>query len=142
LKITEDLIRKITWEAIEQLGANVSVDTVKSVVNKSLEKLSAGNEVTKNVGESSGRVILTSFGLNHPGIVAGITRALSDAQCDIQDISQKLMGDFYTMIMIIDISDSPKELKEIQEEMNKIAQDLKIKIYLQHEDVFRFMHRI
>ncbi len=142
MKITEDLIRKVTWEAIEQLGKNVTVDTVKAVVSKSLEKLNAEDHFEKeNIGDS-GRVILTSFGLNHPGIVAGITQVLSRAQCDIQDISQKLMGDFYTMIMIIDITNSPKELKEIQDELNKIAQELKVKIYLQHEDVFRFMHRI
>ncbi|MBI5729585.1 MAG: ACT domain-containing protein [Ignavibacteriales bacterium] len=91
---------------------------------------------------SSGRVILTSFGLNHPGIVAGVTKALGDANCDIQDLSQKILGDFFTMIMVIDISASQKDLKEIQEEMNKIAAQLKIKIYLQHEDVFRYMHRI
>ncbi|NMB80397.1 MAG: ACT domain-containing protein [Ignavibacteria bacterium] len=91
---------------------------------------------------SSGRVILTSFGLNKPGIVAGVTKALGDSNCDIQDLTQKLMGDFFTMIMVIDISSSQKDLKQIQEEMSKVADDLKIKIYLQHEDVFRYMHRI
>ncbi len=142
MKITEELIRKITWEAIEQLGKNVTVDTLKQVVNKSLEKLSVDQIPAEKKSADSGRVILTSFGLNHPGIVAGITRILSEAKCDIQDISQKLMGDFYTMIMIIDITSSPKELKEIQEELNRVAAELKVKIYLQHEDVFRFMHRI
>ncbi|MBM4171823.1 MAG: ACT domain-containing protein [Ignavibacteria bacterium] len=86
--------------------------------------------------------MLTSFGLNKPGIVAGVTKALSENNCDIQDLSQKIMGDFFTMIMIVDISASQKELKEIQTEMAKIGEELKIKIYLQHEDVFRFMHRI
>jgi ACT domain-containing protein len=52
------------------------------------------------------------------------------------------MGDFFTMIMIIDITDSNKDLKEVQDSLNIIAQELKIKIYLQHEDVFRYMHRI
>ena len=80
--------------------------------------------------------------LNHPGIVAGVTKALGESNCDIQDLTQKLIGDFFTMIMVIDITESPKDLKEIQEAMNKVAEELKIKIYLQHEDVFKFMHRI
>ena len=52
------------------------------------------------------------------------------------------MGDFYTMIIILDISNSPKDLSELQNDLNKVAEELKIKIYLQHEDLFRYMHRV
>ena len=52
------------------------------------------------------------------------------------------MGDFYTLIMIVDITNSPKDLKEIQEDIDEIGDKMKIKVYLQHEDVFRYMHRI
>jgi ACT domain-containing protein len=52
------------------------------------------------------------------------------------------MEEFFTMIMIVDITNSPKDFKELQEEMKRIADNLKIKIYLQHEDVFRMMHRL
>ena len=142
MSFSEDEVRRFTVEAIAELGANASPETVKELVSKRIRR--AGNEEIKSTraDSSSGRVILTSFGLNHPGIVAGVTTALGDSNCDILDLSQKIMGDFFTMIMVIDISSSPKDLKEIQEEMNKIAQQLKIKIYLQHEDVFRYMHRI
>ena len=44
--------------------------------------------------------------------------------------------------MFIDISKSNKDINEIHAEMDKIGEDLKIKIYLQHEDLFRKMHRI
>ena len=111
-------------------------------MRKKIENTGGGEVNFKKGDVSSGRVILTSFGLNKPGIVAGVTKALGDANCDILDLTQKLMGDFFTMIMIIDISASQKDLKQIQEEISKIADDLKIKIYLQHEDVFRYMHRI
>ena len=53
-----------------------------------------------------------------------------------------LMEEFYTIIMIVDITNSPKDLREVQEEMNKIADELRIKIYLQHEDLFQAMHRL
>lgn len=142
MKASEEEIRKITFEAIEVLGANASPEAVKEAVRKKLE-VESGETFTAKPGDTtSGRVILTSFGLNKPGIVAGVTKALSENNCDIQDLSQKIMGDFFTMIMIVDISASQKELKEIQTEMAKIGEELKIKIYLQHEDVFRFMHRI
>ncbi|MCX6175644.1 MAG: ACT domain-containing protein [Ignavibacteriales bacterium] len=141
MKFSEEEVRKITFEAISELGDKATPEAVKELVRRRVESMGGDYKFDKS-DVSSGRVILTSFGLNHPGIVAGVTKALGDANCDIQDLSQKILGDFFTMIMVIDISTSQKDLKEIQEEMNKIAELLKIKIYLQHEDVFRFMHRI
>lgn len=141
MKLSEEEIRKITFEAISELGDKATPEAVKEFVRNRVEKLDVDYKFEKG-DTSSGRVILTAFGLNHPGIVAGVTKALGDANCDIQDLSQKLLGDFFTMIMVIDITSSQKDLKEIQEEMNKIAGALRIKIYLQHEDVFRYMHRI
>lgn len=141
MKLTEEDIRRLTLKAIEQLGKSATPEEVKKVVAKSIGNINEQTLTSTPTGDS-GRVILTSFGMNHPGIVAAITGALSQAECDIQDISQKLMGDFYTMIMIIDITHSNKDLKSLQEEMNKIADKLKVKIYLQHEDVFKFMHRL
>lgn len=142
MKLKEEEIRKITLDAIQELGPNATPEKVKEYVKKKIEESGAGEFISNKGDVSSGRVILTSFGLNKPGIVAGVTKALGDSNCDIQDLTQKLMGDFFTMIMIIDISGSQKDLKQIQEEMSKVAEELKIKIYLQHEDVFRYMHRI
>jgi len=142
VKISEDEIRKITFQVISELGDKATPENVKEAVRKKVEEISGGDYHFEKSEITSGRVILTAFGLNKPGIVAGVTKALGDSDCDIQDLSQKIMGDFFTMIMIIDISSSPKDLKEIQEQMGRIADELKIKIYLQHEDVFRFMHRI
>ncbi len=142
MNLTEEEIRKITFDVLSELGDKATPEKVKEFVNKRIES-TEGGDIKLTLGDvSSGRVILTSFGLNHPGIVAGVTKALGDNNCDILDLSQKILGDFFTMIMVIDISSSDKDLKEIQDEMSKIALEMKIKIYLQHEDVFRFMHRI
>ncbi|MDZ7765066.1 MAG: ACT domain-containing protein [Melioribacteraceae bacterium] len=115
---------------------------VKDVVSKAAESYGGGESKPQQVSEATGRVILTSFGINEPGIVAAITKSLSEAECDIQDISQNIMEEFFTMIMIIDITNSPKDFQELQEEMKRVADENKIKIYLQHEDVFRMMHRL
>lgn len=141
MALSEQDIRKITLQAIADLGERATPDNVKEVVSKvvnSNPQYSAANIETK----SEGKVILTSFGMNHPGIIAGVTQALSKANVDITDLSQKLMGEFYTMIIILDISSSPKDLAELQNDLNTVAEELKIKIYLQHEDLFRYMHRV
>ena len=139
MALTEEEIRKITLQAISELGKDATPERVKQVVKEAVSK---GEIEISDDQKSMGKVILTSFGMNHPGIVAGVTSALSRANVDITDLSQKLMGDFYTMIIILDISNSSKNLSELQSELNKIAEELKIKIYLQHEDLFRYMHRV
>lgn len=142
MKLTEDQIRKLTIEAINELGDEATPQKVKAIVEKATQKLSASDAIPTKSDTSEGRVIITSFGLNEHGIVAAITKTLSEAACDIQDISQKIMDEFFTMIMIVDITNSPKDFKDLQEEMKRIADELKIKVYLQHEDVFRMMHRL
>lgn len=141
MRLSENDIRRIALAAIDELGDNASPENVKKVVASAIKNFEDEAPIQdKNL--SSGRIMLTSFGINRPGIVAAITSSLSASGCDIQDVSQKLMHEFFTMIMLVDISAASKDLKEIQEDMNKIASELKIKIFLQHEDIFRYMHRI
>lgn len=141
MALTEEEIRKITLQAISDLGDKATPGLVKDVVSKAVNNYSTSS-ILQSEDKSSGKVILTSFGMNHPGIVSGVTQALSEANCDIEDLSQKLMGDFYTMIIMLDITNSAKDLSDLQNELNKVAEKLKVKIYLQHEDLFRYMHRV
>lgn len=141
MKFTEEDLRKITLVAINELGEKASPELVKKVVAKTVEGYGMESRPVGN-DKASGRVILTAFGLNKPGIIASLTRALGEANCDIQDLSQKLMSDFFTVIMVVDISGSNKDLRELQDSMNRVADEMKIKVYMQHEDVFRLMHRI
>lgn len=141
MTLSEEDIRKITLQAISDLGDNATPEKVKEIVSNVIHQNKDDLKIEDKT-QSTGKVILTSFGMNHPGIVAGVTEALSKANVDITDLSQKLMGDFYTMIIILDISNSSKDLSDLQSELNKVAEELKIKIYLQHEDLFRYMHRV
>lgn len=145
MRLTDEEVRRITLNAIAELGDKANPETVKQVVSRSVANFEsqAGSSSAPSGGtQSAGRVILTSFGLNQSGVVSALTKTLADDNCDIQDLTQKLMGDFFTIMMVIDISDSPKDLKGIQEEMNRISENMNIKVYLQHEDIFRNMHRI
>ena len=139
MNISEEKLRDITLEAIKELGENATQQNVKEVVEQAIQNL--GDSIP-TIATSTGQVILTSFGLNKPGVIAAITTALSKSNCDISDLSQKLMGDFFTMIMIVDTSNSELSLSDIQNEMKKISDEMNIKIMLQHEEIFRGMHRI
>jgi len=143
LKLSEDELRKLTLIAIEELGNKATPDSVKKIVSNIVEKNEIKNtNITFGEEKSTGRMIITAFGLNKPGIVAAVTKALGEASCDIQDITQKLMNEYFTMIMIVDLSTSPQDFKSVQDIMSEVANSLRIKIYCQHEDIFRNMHRI
>lgn len=140
MKFSEEELRKITLNAIEELGEKASPDLVKKVISRAVATQTTPSQTTAPT--SDGRAILTAFGMNKPGIVAAITSEIGKCNCDIQDLTQKLMDDFFTMIMILDMTSSNLDFVQIQENMGKLADQMNIKIYLQHEDIFRAMHRV
>lgn len=139
MSLSEERIREIAVRAMNELGEGASPEAVKRYVENEV----ASRSDAPGSGVPSGdRMILTCFGLNRPGVVAVLAKTLGDAGCDIQDISQKIMQDFFTMIMLVDIADAAKSFAEIQEELSRVAERERIKIYAQHEDVFTYMHRV
>ncbi len=91
---------------------------------------------------SSSRFVITVIGLDRVGIVAGITRLLTDHQVNIIDIRQSIMDDLFTMIMLAEAKGENFDLAAFQQAMQAIGKELSVEVIVQHEDVFRFMHRI
>lgn len=91
---------------------------------------------------NSNRFIVTVIGCDRTGIVAKIATVMSDHKVNIVDISQTIMQDIFTMIMLVQ---SPKEgfdLAVFQGAMAQAASELGVEVKVQHEDAFRYMHRI
>ena len=90
----------------------------------------------------SKRVIITVIGRDRVGIIAAVANALADNQVNILDISQTVLQEFFTMMMIVDLSQSPLGIQELQDIMEKLGEKIGMRIHAQHEDIFRYMHRI
>ena len=88
------------------------------------------------------RIIIAAFGKDRPGVVAAITKVLSEMNCSIEDISQTLMQEFFSMIMVVNISASTAEFSDIRDNIKATETELGMKVYIMHEDIFRYMHRI
>ena len=88
------------------------------------------------------RVIVTVIGQDRVGIIAAVANALADNQINILDISQTILQEFFTMIMIVDISHSGLGIRELQDILTELGKVLGMQIQAQHEDIFRYMHRI
>jgi len=87
-------------------------------------------------------VVVTSIGIDRPGIVAAITGVLAEANVNIEDISQTIMGEYFTMILLADISKSAIKLEELQKRLEKKTEGMGQNIRVQHENVFKAMNRI
>lgn len=141
MAISEQKIREITIEVLKEFGDNIAPEKLREEVYKRIESYLEKPSITQN-SIDSGRIIITSYGINRPGVVSKISTVLAEANCDIQDITQKILQEFFTMIMIVDISGSPLSFRELHDKLAKTAEEMNIKIMIQHEDVFRSMHRI
>lgn len=90
----------------------------------------------------SKRVVITVIGVDRVGIVAAISAVLAETGVNIVDISQTLMGDIFSMVMMVDIAHATVEFKELQERLKQTGDRLGIEVKAQHEQIFRYMHRV
>ena len=91
---------------------------------------------------SSSRVVVTVIGHDKVGIIANVSSLLADAGVNIIDISQTTMRELFTMIMLVDLEKSTLAFDEIKRLLNLRGEEMGLRIDAQHEDVFKFMHRI
>ncbi len=92
--------------------------------------------------QNSQRVIVTVIGQDRVGIIAGVSTVLAEAGANVLDISQSIMDEFFVMIMMVDISNATLPFEELKRRLHAKGEEMSLKIDAQHEDVFKFMHRI
>jgi ACT domain-containing protein len=92
--------------------------------------------------QATSRVIVTVIGQDRVGIIAGVAGLLAEANANILDISQTLLQEMFTMIMMVDVSAARVEFDELKRRLREHGTALGLAIDAQHEDVFRFMHRV
>ncbi len=95
-----------------------------------------------NVDTSQARAIVTVLGLDQPGIVAAVSGTLAGHDINILDISQTILKGIFTMTMLVDVSASDVEFKQVQEQLDQLAETLGVQITMQREEVFNFMYRL
>ncbi|NHV06471.1 MAG: ACT domain-containing protein [Thaumarchaeota archaeon] len=86
--------------------------------------------------------VVTVFGADKPGIVAGITGVLATYNVNIVDISETVLRGLFTMIMIVDLKTSNVQLSFLKEKLEEKAKELNVTISLNHISVFKYMQRV
>ena len=85
---------------------------------------------------------VTVLGRDQKGIVAKISTLLFQHNINIEDIAQKVMHGHFVMIMMVDFKDSPSDLEDVKAGLEKIGKEMNLDIQIQHEALFKSMHRI
>lgn len=92
--------------------------------------------------EEGNRLIITVLGHDRVGIIYGISGVLANTNVNILDISQTILQGFFTMVMVADFADCTVGLDELKLLLDQKGQELGLQVTVQHEDIFRYMHRI
>jgi ACT domain-containing protein len=154
----EELIYRITRAVYGRLGTESDEQAVEQLVTEVYREvepfLSAGG-TSPTFQESGGlttsdargagssdRMIISVFGLDHPGIVAGVSQILAAADCSIVDINQTVVQRKFAMVIIADTSRARESAAELKERLRREGEQLGVRIYAQREDLFNAMHRI
>lgn len=148
--LTESDVRKLAEEAIKQLGKSANPEIIESVVKDAVIKIDKESTVSQDfktfqkatTGRSKNRIIITAFGKDRPGILSGLTGILAHHTCNIIDLSQKILQEFFTMMLLVDISECDVDFEFIKSEMIRKGEEFDLKVIVQHEEIFNAMHRV
>ncbi len=88
------------------------------------------------------RAIVTIIGSDRVGIIAGIANVIADAGVNILDISQSVIREFFTMIMMVELSDASVSFDELRKRLVEKGEQLGVRVEIQREEIFQAMHRI
>lgn len=87
------------------------------------------------------RAIVSVVGKDQVGIIAKVTAILAENKINILDISQTILQDFFTMMMLVDVTDY-QDLESLQKQLSEIGDSLGMNISIQLEEIFQAMHRV
>jgi ACT domain-containing protein len=153
----EELIYRITRAVYDRLGASTDEGTVEQLVTdiyrvvepaldrngpRSTGPSPATFAEQSTTDASATRVIISVFGVDHPGIVAGVAEILSEAQCSIVDINQTVVQGKFAMVIIAEAARARQSITDLKDRLRSEGQKLGVHVYAQREDLFNAMHRI
>ena len=88
------------------------------------------------------KAIVSVFAKDAKGIIAYVTGVLAAEDINILDISQTLMQEYFTMIMLVDLTDCPLSFDELSRLLQEKGAERGLSVHIQRQDIFDAMHRI
>ena len=145
---SHELIYQITRAVYNRLGAGADPATVEGIVSDvfrvvqpALNGAGAAAATTAAVVAAE-RLVISVFGLDHPGIVAAVSAVLAEFNCSIIDINQTVVRDKFAMVMIVSARNMRGDIAQLKDRFRAEGERLGVRVYAQREDLFNTMHRL
>ena len=88
------------------------------------------------------KAILTVIGKDKVGIIAGISSELQKLNINILDVNQTIMGEFFTMIMMLDLKLSNDNFEKVKKILELKGKELGVEVKIQREEIFNSMYTV
>lgn len=88
------------------------------------------------------KAVLTIIGEDKVGIIAKVSGVLAACMVNILDLNQTVMREYFTMIMLVDLSKMEISIEELQQKLSIVEKEMQLSIRVQREDIFKKMHEI
>lgn len=88
------------------------------------------------------KAIVSVIGKDKKGIIAKVSGALYDMDVNIEDISQTILQEYFTMIMSVEICENAPRFDVIKASLDELGQKIGVQIQIQLKSIFDSMHNI
>ena len=88
------------------------------------------------------KAIITVVGKDQVGIMYKVSGILNDNHVNIEDVTQTILQEYFTMIMLVDTALCEISFSALSELLDRTGKEMSLSIRIQREDSFEAMHRI
>ena len=88
------------------------------------------------------KAIVTVIGKDKVGITASVCALLAQYNINIMDITQTVLQEYFTMVMLVNAENSTAPIAELSDVLRTAGEEMGLDIRIQREDIFLAMHRI
>ena len=88
------------------------------------------------------KAIITVIGRDQVGIMYGVSGVLQRLGVNIEDVTQTIMQEYFTMLMLVRIDEEKATLRQVSDALNELGEEKGLSIHVQKEEIFDTMHKI
>jgi ACT domain-containing protein len=87
-------------------------------------------------------VIVTALGPDSHGLLAQVATTIADQNANVDDVSQTVANGMFTMIMFVSFDQGETTIAALKDALEATGARIGLQISVQHENIFKFMHRV
>jgi ACT domain-containing protein len=87
-------------------------------------------------------VIVTALGPDSHGLLAQVATTIAGQDANVDDVSQTVANGMFTMIMFVSFDQGETTIAALKDALEATGARIGLQIHVQHENIFKFMHRV